>query len=171
MFTVVTERESEKLVLEKHIWSVSVSFKVLNLEYLLRFPASVATGFCARLYSYSSSLWVWMRVYSTSPGGNRYPPECSSHALELCERSSGPHTAQTWPVWSEWQSCVVTFGVFFTLAPNWIFHSFFFLKLYLFYFIFSDKVSLCSLGYPGTHYVGRASLELTEAHLPPPHEW
>jgi hypothetical protein len=34
------------------------------------------------------------------------------------------------------------------------------------------QVSLCSPGYPGTHYVDQASLKLTEVHLPlPPECW
>jgi hypothetical protein len=35
------------------------------------------------------------------------------------------------------------------------------LYLALFFFlVFQDRVSLCSLGYPGTHFVDQASLEL-----------
>ena len=34
------------------------------------------------------------------------------------------------------------------------------------YLCFQDRVSLCSCGYPGTHYVDQADLKLTEIHLP-----
>uniref|UniRef100_A0A8C8ULV3 Uncharacterized protein n=1 Tax=Peromyscus maniculatus bairdii TaxID=230844 RepID=A0A8C8ULV3_PERMB len=38
----------------------------------------------------------------------------------------------------------------------------------LFVLVFRDRVSLCSSGYPGSHFVNQAGLELTEIHLPLP---
>jgi hypothetical protein len=36
-------------------------------------------------------------------------------------------------------------------------------------FVFQDRVSLCSPGCPGAHFVDQAGLELTEICLPLPH--
>jgi hypothetical protein len=48
--------------------------------------------------------------------------------------------------------------------------AFFYLGFFssLLFFIFRDRVSLCSPGCPGTHSVDQAGLELTEMHLPLP---
>ena len=45
------------------------------------------------------------------------------------------------------------------------------LLLLLLFLVFPDRVSMCSLGtYPGICFVDQADLELTEIHVPLPHE-
>ena len=46
----------------------------------------------------------------------------------------------------------------------------FFFLLFFTLYISQDRVSLCSPGYPGTHFVDKAGLKLTETHLPLLHE-
>lgn len=45
------------------------------------------------------------------------------------------------------------------------------LKVNLFFFCFSDKLSLCSPGQPGTPYVDQSGVKLTEIQLPQTPEW
>ena len=40
------------------------------------------------------------------------------------------------------------------------------LGLFCFVSVFQDRVSLCSLGCPGTHYVDQTDFEPTQIHLP-----
>jgi hypothetical protein len=52
------------------------------------------------------------------------------------------------------------------------FSSSFFIYLFIYFFIFRDRVSLCSPGCPGTHFVDQAGLELrnlpaSAARVPP----
>jgi hypothetical protein len=44
-------------------------------------------------------------------------------------------------------------------SPHEIFLCFFF---FFFFLVFRDRVSLCSLGCPGTHFVDQAGLELRD---------
>jgi hypothetical protein len=47
-----------------------------------------------------------------------------------------------------------------SLQPQWGMFFLFFFFLVFFWFGFRDRVSLCSPGYPGTHFVDQADLEL-----------
>jgi hypothetical protein len=48
----------------------------------------------------------------------------------------------------------------FVLEANSDSPSFLFFFFFVFFFFFRDRVSLCSLGCPGTHFVDQAGLEL-----------
>jgi hypothetical protein len=70
----------------------------------------------------------------------------------------------------------MSFGLFFLLLVFWFFWGVFFFFFgcfgFGFGFFFRDRVSLCSSGCPGTHFVDQAGLELREIHLPlPPKCW
>ena len=79
-------------------------------------------------------------------------------------------TKGKFPFWAQWGKMVREFTILLrTMGFTYIasFWDFFHLLFCEFFVIFRDRVSLCSPGYPRTHYIDQADLELESSCLSP----
>ena len=123
------------------MWAEVVLGKELRAPYL---DLQAAEGNCHSRPSLSTSL---------SPQGHRdtLPPARSHLLIVPLPRDQAFKHASPQESFLFQQSYVLYFVII--------------IYLFLFCFVFQDRVSLCSSGWPGTHSVGEASLKLPWIHL------